>query len=105
MTFSQSGSPAPAQVRSARFGLGRVMIDNGSTLVVRFAHGIEECESTDLELVAAPSQVFDRDEWDVPLEVVNRLQAEAILSVNDAWGVSRSRGSSCCPTSCGCAAR
>ena len=68
------------------------MIDNGSTLVVRFAHGIEECEAADLEPVAAPSQVFDRDEWDVPLEVINRLQAEAILSVNDAWGVfSKSR--------------
>ena len=65
---------------------------NGATLVVRFAHGIEECESADLEVVAAPHEAVDRDEWDIPLEVVNRLQAEAILSVNDTWGVfSKSR--------------
>src|SRR3954470_3447331 len=91
--MSVSGDrPSAQQVRSARFGLGRVMIDNGSTLVVRFAHGIEECEAADLEPVAAPSQVFDRDEWDVPLEVISRLQAETIVSVNDTWGVfSKSR--------------
>jgi ERCC4-related helicase len=68
------------------------MIDNGPTLVVRFAHGIEECDASDLEAVAAPFDVFERDEWDVPLEVVSRLQAEAIKSVNDTWGVfSKSR--------------
>ena len=33
-----------------------------------------------------------RSEWDPPLELIHRLQAEAIQSVNDAWGVfSRSR--------------
>jgi ERCC4-related helicase len=68
------------------------MFDNGATLVVRFAHGIEECEAAQLEIVAAPLQVFDREEWDVPLEVINRLQAEAIVSANDTWGVfSKSR--------------
>ena len=76
MTTADSDSPPPQQVRSARFGLGRVLIDNGATFVVRFAHGIEECEATALEVVAAPHQALDRDQWDVPLEVINRLHAE-----------------------------
>ena len=92
MTAPSSSSSGPRQVRSARFGLGRVLLDNGATLVVRFTHGIEECESADLEVVAAPHQALDREQWDIPLEVVNRVQAEAILSVNDTWGVfSKSR--------------
>jgi superfamily II DNA or RNA helicase len=28
-----------------------------------------------------------RNLWDIPLEVVNRIQAEVILSINDTWGV------------------
>ena len=33
-----------------------------------------------------------RDKWDAPLEVICRIHAEPIQSVNDAWGVlSKSR--------------
>lgn len=80
------------QVKSERFGIGSVILDNGETVIVRFEHGIEECEKADLTKILTPFQAIDRDKWDSPLEVITRCQAEAIQSVNDEWGVfSRSR--------------
>ena len=80
------------QVLHGRFGIGSVIVDQGDTIVVRFSHGIEECEKTALQEVRTPRQRLHADHWDVPLEVLNRAQAEAIVSVNDSWGVfSRSR--------------
>jgi len=67
-------------------------LDRGETVIVRFAHGLEECAKAEVERVLTPLQALDEPEWHVPLEVVTRIQAEAIVSVNDVWGVlSRSR--------------
>src|SRR3954471_23237688 len=80
------------QVRSGRFGVGRVEYDKGPTTIVRFVHGLEECAKDDLEAIVTPLQAVERGRRDAPLEVIARIQAEAIRSVNDAWGVfSRSR--------------
>jgi superfamily II DNA or RNA helicase len=79
-------------VRSARFGAGRVELDTGPTVIARFGHGIEECDKAELAAIKAPLTAAVQGDWDAPLEVIARLQAEAIRSVNDAWGVfSRSR--------------
>jgi ERCC4-related helicase len=79
-------------VRSARFGIGRIVLDSGATVIARFEHGIEECEVGSLEALRTASQALGMNEWHAPLEVITRIQAEAIQSVNDAWGVlSRSR--------------
>lgn len=79
-------------VRSTRFGIGRVILDSGSTVIVRFEHGIEECEVGTLEQLRTAQQALEVSEWHAPLEVLTRVQAEAIQSVNDSWGVlSRSR--------------
>ncbi len=81
-----------ALVRSAQFGVGRVQYDEGATVVVRFEHGLEECESDGLERIRSPGAVSRQPEWEPPLEVITRIQAELIRSVNDAWGVfARSR--------------
>jgi len=80
------------QVFTERFGTGFVEYDKGSTVIVRFEDGLEECEKKDLQRVATPLQSLLEETWHVPLEVITRVQAEAILSVNDTWGVlSRSR--------------
>jgi len=80
------------QVRNSNFGVGRVELDKRQTALVRFEHGIEECEKTDLVRIFTPIQALDLEEWHRPLEVVARIQAEAIQSLNDTWGVfSRSR--------------
>jgi superfamily II DNA or RNA helicase len=80
------------QVRHPTFATGEVLLDNGSTVVVRFESRIEECPAADLQPVDSVSQVLSRAEWDPALEVIARALGEAIRSVNDAWGVlSRSR--------------
>ena len=80
------------QVRHIRFGTGRVELDKGQTALVRFEHGIEECEKIDLVQLSTPTQALDLKVWHRPLEVVAKIQAEAIQSLNDTWGVfSRSR--------------
>ncbi len=79
-------------VRHPQYGIGNVMADMGITVVVRFEQKIEECAKEDLTLVPSLFQRMEKDEWDIPLEVVNRIQAEAIRSINDAWGIfARSR--------------
>ena len=80
------------QVEHSELGKGTVELDRGDTVIVRFSRGIEESVKDKLTRVATPLQALDRPQWDRPLEVVTRIQAEAVASVNDAWGVlSRSR--------------
>ena len=80
------------RVRSERFGQGTVEFDKGATVIVRFEHGIEECERDALTLIRSVAECLEADDWDAPLPVVTRALASAIVSVNDAWGVfSRSR--------------
>lgn len=74
-------------VQHASLGLGTVVFSEDKTAVVRFAHGIEECI---LEVLTVVTSIFSRlqdEDWDIPLEVINRLQAEAVLSTNRTWGV------------------
>ncbi|MFC1805393.1 DEAD/DEAH box helicase [Planctomycetota bacterium] len=79
-------------VHHERYGVGAVVANMGETAVVRFDQRIEECATSDLELLPPLIRRMGAAEWDVPLEVINRVQAEAITSVNSAWGVfARSR--------------
>ncbi len=80
------------RIRSARFGIGTVEIDKGATVIVRFDHGIEECERQSLTPIRSVEECLLRSDWDSPLPVATRALGSAIVSVNDAWGVfSRSR--------------
>ena len=85
-----SNDAAPdAEVSHADHGRGTVLLDRGETLVVRFAHGIEEVPRQDVRADTAPA---GEAEEVAALPTLLRLQAECIRSVNDAWGVfSRSR--------------
>ena len=80
------------QLLHARFGIGEVILDRGTTVVAQFRDGIQASEKTELERVFTPFQAIDGPDWHGPLNVITRCQAEAIQSVNDVWGVfSRSR--------------
>ena len=80
------------QVKHEKFGTGRVEYDKGETVIVRFEHGIEECEKASLTSILSPMEALELEEWNRPLEVIARAQAEAIRSLNDTWGVfSKSR--------------
>jgi len=73
-------------------GQGSVLITEGDTAVVRFAHGIEQVFAAELVAVASVAEAAAQAVVSSSLEVALKVQAEAISSVNDAWGVfTRSR--------------
>lgn len=81
-----------SSVRHTRHGVGMIEVDRGTTAIVRFSHGLEECPRDSLTDLIGLSDRGRRSQWDSPLETVVRLQAETIRSVNDTWGIfSRSR--------------
>jgi superfamily II DNA or RNA helicase len=79
-------------VRHPTFGHGRVLHTVGDLLIVRFPHGIEQVLAASVTVVASVEGALGSGALADPLSAVVRLQALAIRSVNDRWGVfSRSR--------------
>ncbi len=76
-----------ALVRHAMFGTGRVRMDDGETVVVRFDGGLEECLAADLKPLRGLEQQLADGQFDPALPVVARALALCIRSVNDSWGV------------------
>ena len=84
--------PEDANVRHPRFGRGRVIMDRGDSVVVRFEYDIEECLPADLELIDNLPERAAALRLDSAVNVVARVLGNCIVSVNDSWGVfSRSR--------------
>jgi len=75
------------EVLHARFGRGIVVTSVGTTTIVRFGDQLQQCLSGELQIVQTPSNAFLGDLPDPLGDTIYRLQAEAIRSVNDAWGV------------------
>lgn len=75
------------QVQHHVYGLGIVLIEEEKTVVVRFQHGIEECIKGDLKKIKSVRQMIEQELWQAPWEVIARIQAYAIQSANDSWGV------------------
>ncbi|MEI7845423.1 MAG: helicase-related protein [Chloroflexota bacterium] len=75
------------QVQHPVFGVGQVRTDEGTTVIIRFQHGIEECVKDDLQLIHTPRQALSHSQWHAPFDVITRIQANAIQSINDSWGV------------------
>ena len=74
-------------VRHDRFDRGKVIADQGASVVVRFAHGIEECLAADLVILDGLPERMAEGRLDPALSVVVRVLGNCIRSVNDAWGV------------------
>lgn len=84
--------PAGSTVSNAQFGVGKVEVDKGDTVLVRFEHGFEECLRGEIQGFMSIEDFILRPEWDSALDVVLKCQASAIRSVHDGWGVfARSR--------------
>ncbi len=80
------------RVKHPKHGMGVVRFADGTTVGVRFEHGIEEVLGNELTAVASAVEVVARPDLDPPAEVIARALGDAVRSVNDAWGVfSRSR--------------
>lgn len=92
MSDMKSATPTDATVMHARHGQGTVMMTDRDTSVVRFAHGIEQVFTIDLVGVTSVMAAAQKVDLASSLDVGLRVQAEAVMSVNDAWGVfTRSR--------------
>lgn len=79
-------------VAHPKFGTGRVRISDGATTIVRFETDVEECLTSDLTLLSSPDATLVQGDAAPAAEVIARMQAEAIRSVSESWGVlSRSR--------------
>jgi len=77
-----------ARVRHPGHGTGTVQMLQGPLAIVEFDDGaMHRVDVADLEEQARATQVAGRSTWDPLLPTVLRLQAEAITSANDAWGV------------------
>ena len=74
-------------IRHSRFGIGSIITDRGTSVVVRFEHGIEECLPADLELLHGFGDRATTESLDPAVNVVTRILANCIISANDAWGV------------------
>jgi len=92
MTQTRAPYEVGHSVTHSKHGPGRVVVDMGATVIVRFGGAVEQVLAEDL--AAAPSlsiKAGSRALGDT-LDAVTRAQALAIRSVNDQWGVfSRSR--------------
>lgn len=74
------------------YGAGIVQLTKDETAIVRFEHGLEECRTDVLTIRFGVEDAISTLDWDAPLETITRVLAEAIVSVNESWGVfSRSR--------------
>lgn len=74
------------------FGPGTIEYPKEQTAIVRFEHGLEECELVKLKKQISVRAAVESRRWHPLIEVVAKCQAASIQSVNDAWGVfSRSR--------------
>ena len=92
MSETQRPLQPGASVRHLRHGIGQVMLTDRDTAVVRFTHGIEQVLSSELLVITSLDDAIRTQETAPSLEVALRVQAAAIRSVNDAWGVfTRSR--------------
>lgn len=74
-------------VTHPKFGQGKVRADSGETVLVRFEHGIEECDKKTILLLTSPEQAMQQSIIHYPVEVILKMMALSIRSVNDAWGV------------------
>ena len=80
------------RVTHQTFGTGKVLIDQETTVVIQFEHGIEACEKNRISQVLTVEQTIEQGIWHPPLPVILRGLAATIDSVNDRWSIfSRSR--------------
>lgn len=75
------------RVRVAVHGLGEVQADLGETVIVRFGTEIHECVRSSVQVIQDARQAFASGTAHSPLEVVSRVQAECINSINSTWGM------------------
>lgn len=86
------GFEADQQVRHLRHGAGRVEFVKPRSAIVRFGEQLLEVLLAELEVITDAGDALRTGQFAPAGEVLARIQAQAITSVNDTWGLfSRSR--------------
>ncbi len=75
------------RVSHPKHGIGQIRSDENSTVIVRFEHGLEECPKAELTRLISLQEAINSSDWHNPLEAIAHVQALAIRSVNDVWGI------------------
>lgn len=79
-------------VTHPRHGSGRVVVDMGPTVIVRFGAAVQQVLASEITEIPSLHSALRNGSLSDPADAVIRAQALAIGSVNDQWGVfSRSR--------------
>ena len=92
MTNSVQRLEAGTPVNHPRHGSGRVVVDMGGTVVVRFGEAVEQVLADELSAAMSLDAAVREKIVGETIDAVVRAQALAIASVNHQWGVfSRSR--------------
>jgi hypothetical protein len=92
MTQTQPTYVVGHPVSHSKHGAGRIVVDLGSTVIVRFGGTVEQVLAGELTAVPSLSTKAGFRALSDPLAAITKAQALAIRSVNDQWGVfSRSR--------------
>lgn len=79
--------PPASPVSHSTFGRGVVEYWKGETTLARFSSGIQECLTSELTVLRAAASDYLGGRTGPAAQVVLRMLAETITSVNDAWGV------------------
>ena len=74
-------------VSHSRHGQGVVLATASGAVLVRFGEAIHSCLPKELARWRSVDVTLREPMWDPPVRVVQRLQAEAIRSANDTWGI------------------
>ena len=83
---------AGISVHHPRHGNGRVVVDMGATVIVRFGGNVEQVLTGELVEIPSLHSALRAGSAADPIDALIRAQALAVRSVNDQWGVfSRSR--------------
>ncbi|RWA68021.1 DEAD/DEAH box helicase [Mesorhizobium sp.] len=92
MTATQRQLEPGIPVQHPRHGTGRVVVDLGATIIVRFGGTVEQVLASEVAEIPSLYSAIRQNLSADPTDVLLRAQALAIGSVNDQWGVfSRSR--------------
>jgi ERCC4-related helicase len=92
MPNAQVRLDAGTAVNHPRHGLGRVVVDLGETVVVRFGATVQQVLASEIAVAPSLHTALRDGASGSPIDAIVRAQALAIRSVNNQWGIfSRSR--------------
>jgi ERCC4-related helicase len=74
-------------VKHPVFGIGRIEADLGDTVIVRFSHGLEQCDPGDLAEFLSAERALSEGIGSPIGKVILRMLSHSISSCNDTWGV------------------